>query len=271
MAGPFFRQLRLAELADTEQLLRRHGGAGARVLEIGSGTGWQARALAGMGYAVEAIDLPRDAGISNHAAAREWPITDYDGAHIPFPDAHFDVIYSSNVLEHVVELETLTAEMHRVLRPGGVGVHLLPNPQWRLLSLLTYYPAQAIDGLRYARRRLLGSKTGTTPPEAGAPSSASSPAAPGIAAKIVRRLLPPTHGSRGTPLGELSRFSRAQWDDYFARTGWRIVQRGNNGILASGDYLLGSLFPLALRRIAGRLAGGIAHVYVVQAQGGEGR
>jgi 2-polyprenyl-3-methyl-5-hydroxy-6-metoxy-1,4-benzoquinol methylase len=137
-----FKQLRLAEVEDSIALLRQYKDSGD-LLEIGAGTGWQSKALSSAGYRVDAVDLPADSDISNHAHSRDWPIRDYDGAHLPFADRSFDIVYSSNVLEHVVELDTLTQEMERVLRPGGVALHLLPNSTWRLLSLVTYYPGQS--------------------------------------------------------------------------------------------------------------------------------
>src|SRR4051794_8612369 len=229
-----FRDLRLAEVRDSIALLRKYKKAG-NLLEIGAGTGWQSKALSDAGYRVQAIDLPADIEISNHARSREWPIRDYDGAHLPFPDRSFDIVYSSNVLEHVVELGTLTAEMKRVLRPGGVALHLVPNRAWRILSLATYFPGQAIDVLRWLVRRS-PTATGGTPAATGPKRS--------LFAKVIGRLLPPTHGSVGTPITEIVRFSKRAWDGYFQQTGWRILYYGNNGLLASGDYLLGSLLPI---------------------------
>lgn len=256
-----FRALRLAEVEDSIALLRRFKPNGD-LLEIGAGTGWQSRALSDAGYRVEAVDLPADSDISNHARAREWPIRDYDGAHLPFGDASFDIVYSSNVLEHVVDLETLTDQMQRILRPGGIALHLVPNSVWRILSLLTYYPGQAVDSARWLRRR-------SSPPNSeNSQSGPVSSKGGGFASKALHRLLPHAHGAVGTPLTELSRFSKSAWDEYFTRTGWEIVEYGNNGVLASGDYLLGSFLPMALRRQLGRLTGGIAHVYVVRPKSG---
>ena len=51
MAGSMFRQLRLAEIGDTIDLLRRHRVSGD-LLEIGAGTGWQAKALADLEHAL---------------------------------------------------------------------------------------------------------------------------------------------------------------------------------------------------------------------------
>ena len=260
MGSPMFRQLRAAEIADSIALLRRYKPSGD-VLEIGAGTGWQSAALNAAGYRVQAIDLPGTNEISNHARSREWDIRDYDGSHIPLPDQSVDVIYSSNVLEHVEDLETLTAEMRRVLRPGGVALHLLPNRLWRALSLATYYPAQVIDGARWlvnGRQASGASSASPSPP----------PAPKRLLKKAVGRLMPHAHGARGSAISELQLFSKSSWDRYFHGSGWDVLYYGDNGILASGDYILGRWLPLWVRRQIGRFLGGIAHVYVVRSSAG---
>lgn len=256
-----FEALRLAEVGDAIELLRRHGRSSGDLLEIGAGTGWQAKALSEAGYRVEAIDLPATRTISGHALNRHWPIRDYDGVHIPFGDDSFDIIYSSNVLEHVEQLDALMEEMRRVLRPGGIALHLLPNPQWRVLSLITYYPGQAIDLLRYVARR-------------GKPASGATEMATDTGQqrskiqKAVKRLAPPTHGAVGSPVGEIRRYSKSSWDRYFTARHWEIIDYGNNGLTASGDYLLGTALPIETRRRIGRMMGGIAHIYLLRPAAG---
>jgi ubiquinone/menaquinone biosynthesis C-methylase UbiE len=63
---------------------------------------------------------------------RVMDIRQYDGQSIPFPHHSFDVVFSSNVLEHIKDEETIHQEMHRVLSAGGVGVHIVPTHTWRL-------------------------------------------------------------------------------------------------------------------------------------------
>ena len=254
-----FEALRLAEVHDAIELLRRRGRSSGDLLEIGAGTGWQARALSEAGYSVQAIDLPAHTAISGHARNRHWPIRDYDGVHIPFADASFDIIYSSNVLEHVTALDALMEEMERVLRLDGIALHLLPNPQWRILSLLTYYPGQAVDFLRYLGKRRPAL-------EHGDPSTAALSGGPTLLRKAIKRLLPSAHGAVGSPVSEIGRYSRNNWDHYFRERGWEIVEHGNNGLIASGDYLLGSALGMKARRRIGRLVGGIAHVYLLRSQ-----
>lgn len=105
-----------------------------RLLEIGAGTGWQAQTLEKKGYDVSAIDLPSSGYLEN----RVWPITDYDGKIIPFQDNTFDIVFSSNVLEHVPHVYEFQKEIHRVLKPDGYVIHVLPSSSWRFWTNITY-------------------------------------------------------------------------------------------------------------------------------------
>lgn len=67
----------------------------------------------------------------------------YDGITIPFPENHFDTIFSSEVFEHVFNLEHIVTELHRVLKKGGkilitcpfaIAEHEAPNDYARYSS-----------------------------------------------------------------------------------------------------------------------------------------
>jgi SAM-dependent methyltransferase len=90
---------------------------GRRVLDLGCGGGYDSAALIAAGAQVTAMDLERD-GLAL-ARDRGVPALCADANRLPFADATFDGIYSSNVLEHVPSIEVLLDEAHRVLRPGG--------------------------------------------------------------------------------------------------------------------------------------------------------
>jgi SAM-dependent methyltransferase len=49
-----------------------------------------------------------------------------DAHQLPFADGTFDAVLSCSVLEHVLEPHTCVAEMHRVLRPGGLVYAVTP-------------------------------------------------------------------------------------------------------------------------------------------------
>ncbi len=54
----------------------------------------------------------------------------FDGAHIPFPDATFDIAFAACVFHHIDQTEhvALLAELRRVLVPNGVAIVFEHNP-----------------------------------------------------------------------------------------------------------------------------------------------
>jgi SAM-dependent methyltransferase len=53
-------------------------------------------------------------------------VADLD-APLPFADGSVDEIHSSHLLEHLDDLAAVLADHHRVLRPGGHAVHVVPH------------------------------------------------------------------------------------------------------------------------------------------------
>ena len=43
----------------------------------------------------------------------------YDGLYLPFPNDHFDSVFSSEVFEHIFNLPEVLKELNRVVKPGG--------------------------------------------------------------------------------------------------------------------------------------------------------
>lgn len=68
----------------------------------------------------------------------------YDGKTIPFEDNTFDSIFSSEVFEHIFNLEEIMKELYRVLKPNGkilvtcpfaIAEHEMPNDYARYTSV----------------------------------------------------------------------------------------------------------------------------------------
>src|SRR5262245_45614230 len=54
-----------------------------------------------------------------HSHANENIDVIYDGKRIPFDDEHFDSVFSSEVFEHIFNLEEVIPEIKRVLKKQG--------------------------------------------------------------------------------------------------------------------------------------------------------
>lgn len=50
----------------------------------------------------------------------------YDGRNLPFPDASFDSLFCSEVMEHVFEPDAILQEVNRVLKPGAKALITVP-------------------------------------------------------------------------------------------------------------------------------------------------
>jgi ubiquinone/menaquinone biosynthesis C-methylase UbiE len=91
--------------------------AGARVLDVATGTGDFVRECAEQGL----VPLGTDLSYGMLAAARVEgrPLVHADATTLPFAMASFDGLTCGYALRNFTELEAVIAEMGRVLRPGG--------------------------------------------------------------------------------------------------------------------------------------------------------
>lgn len=95
--------------------------AGARVLDLGCGTGWLAERLARRGWKVVGLD-PSAAMLER--AARRVSVVRGDGLRLPFADGAFDAVCVTAVLDFVGDPAGLLREARRVARERVVVVAL---------------------------------------------------------------------------------------------------------------------------------------------------
>jgi SAM-dependent methyltransferase len=143
------------DLAQRRAFLLAHVEAGARVLDLGSGEGAFTAALAEAGARPVGVEVAARAVERARAAHpglefRHVPIAEP----LPFEDASFDVVWVSEVLEHVADTARFLSEVRRVLAPGGLLLVTTPAVG-RLRALLTWPPDPRSDHLRFYTARSL--------------------------------------------------------------------------------------------------------------------
>ncbi len=115
--------------------LLRHLGPDATILELGAGTRRRS---------VNIINLEIESGSAVDIVA--------DGHLLPFKDNAFDAVISEAVLEHVRAPTAVTAEIYRILKPGGFvcaavpflqGYHASPHDyqRWTLPGIVELFSA----------------------------------------------------------------------------------------------------------------------------------
>jgi ubiquinone/menaquinone biosynthesis C-methylase UbiE len=227
---------------------------GSSILEIGGGSGWQARKLSEMGFNVTSIDIP-------YIAARSYPIIEYDGKQIPFPDRSFDVIFSSNVLEHISHLDSFESEILRVLKETGKVIHLLPTATWRFWTICAHYPYYTIGSITRLMSIFVKRTTLTNFNKQSCETIQSKKS---FFEHFTMALYPHRHGEKGTCLTEIYYFSRIRWTRHFKDHGWIIENHYFNNLFYTLHPLLGRTPQLQLRTALSHLFGSSCHIYILR-------
>jgi SAM-dependent methyltransferase len=96
------------------------------VLKVGCGMGVDLLSFARNGAKVTGLDLtPKHielAGNLFHAYGHKADLFLGDAEKMPFPSESFDIVYSFGVLHHTPNIDKAIAEIHRVLKPGGLAI-----------------------------------------------------------------------------------------------------------------------------------------------------
>jgi ubiquinone/menaquinone biosynthesis C-methylase UbiE len=94
---------------------------GARLLDVGCGTGHWSRFFASLGFSVAAVDL--SVQMVDQARFRDGTHCHFgiaDACCLPFGDAAFDVVSAMAVIAFVSSAERVVAEMVRCVRDAGI-------------------------------------------------------------------------------------------------------------------------------------------------------
>jgi ubiquinone/menaquinone biosynthesis C-methylase UbiE len=254
----YLETLRLSELERVLTEIKSEKPKGGIILEIGAGTGWQAKKITENGYHVKAIDIA-DSAYSIH---RIWPIINYDGNYIPFPCNYFDVVFSSNVLEHIPHVVEFQNEIKRVLKPDGIVVHVLPSASWRFWTNVAHYPFVFKTIIKTVYPKIRSIKGHRKHNEV---KSNKAPKMRHVSKKelIKNALYCQRHGAIGNALSELYYFSRYRWSELFRHTGWKIKNCFSTNLFHTGHIIFGHSISVSSRKVLSCLLGSSCHVFVL--------
>lgn len=119
---------------------------GRRLLDAGCGTGWFSKRAVDRGADVTSIDVGLNL-LVQVAKKCQSRLMIGDICNLCFQDDSFEVIVSSEVIEHVPNPRRAIHELARILQPGGVLVLTTPNKLWHFaITLANAIGARPYDG-----------------------------------------------------------------------------------------------------------------------------
>jgi SAM-dependent methyltransferase len=101
-----------------------------KILDYGSGGGQTVIYLRLLGYNVYGVCLsPKERGniIAQGLGLGNDIFESYNGKNLPYKDQTFDLVYSEQVLEHVLDIESYYSESSRVLKKNGSSFFMFPT------------------------------------------------------------------------------------------------------------------------------------------------
>jgi SAM-dependent methyltransferase len=195
--------------------------------------------LAKKGFKIWSIDI-------DNSNCKYENVINYDGINIPFKNSSFDLIISSNVLEHVEDLESLNREMRRVLKKNGKMIHIVPSITWRLITYFNhyiYYLLQAINRIISINQTKESKKTNIKSPRGG----------------YWKYLVPSVHGTSKNAITEIFDFSKYAWKIKLSKYKISIIKITGVGIIYSGFHIF-QIVNVKMRIFLSKLFGSSAYV-----------
>lgn len=119
-----------------------------QILDLGCGTGTFVQQCRKLGLRAYGVDVENRWARAEKVLRQEKLVAqeedvfraiDNNNYRIPFRDNTMDVVLSNQVFEHVQNHSVVLAEIKRVLKPGGISLHIFPS-KWRPVECHTFVP-----------------------------------------------------------------------------------------------------------------------------------
>ena len=125
-----------------------------------------------------------------------------------FDPGSLDIIFSSNVLEHVKDISAALRGMKNILKDSGIMIHTMPNTLWKCMQYIFFVPAKLRVLLKRAAKKPRGNGYCEKPFSRR---------------RIWDKLFPAAHGGIESSLREFKVFSQRHWEGVFKTAGLEVI------------------------------------------------
>jgi 2-polyprenyl-3-methyl-5-hydroxy-6-metoxy-1,4-benzoquinol methylase len=228
-------------------------------LELGAGDGYQSDFLAEFTERLVSTDINEKILTRKSAGNIEYRICRAEEAPDIFPQKSFDMIFSSNLLEHVNDPVQVLEGIYKLLKDDGIIINIMPSPFWKLCHVALYVPANCLAAAEFVLRKkgslnrlretryllkefLRGLATGTNDMmnvayEHEISSGNNRDKSVEKPSFVNGLFFPRPHGISESNIAEFTAFGKKRWQDILKRAGFTCIEV-KKGPLASG-YGLG--------------------------------
>lgn len=146
------------------------------------------------------------------------------------------------------------SEIHRVLKPNGLGIHLLPTTSWRFWTSIAHY--------LYILKRIFKKQSFSSGGQQ--PSNIQEKlASKGPMYVISRILLAGPHGEYPNAIAELYYFNKHHWLKIFNNNGFDVIEIGSNKLFYTGYGIFPNL-SLEQRQKMSSLFGNSCYLFLTK-------
>jgi len=191
-----------------------------KALELGCGSGKYSKHLAHYCKKLIALEYNKDRLTEQSNDKITFIVGDAQDLS-RFSDGEMDLIFSSNLIEHLPRLNQCLAECRRIIKQEGLIIHTVPNRTWQIFRLLLYYPYV----LKTILSRIFSAKKTTAHLTCeGAKPALDSNLRP-LKNKVSLKggLLPKTHGISKSHFGEFENWRQKYWTKIFESNKLEVV------------------------------------------------
>ena len=242
-------------------------------LEVGAGDGFQTTLIAQRADRLISSDLNfKRIKESLKVPGVVYKIIDADSIGGVFKNGTFDLIFSSNVLEHLRDPQTFLTQTLPMLTDNGYAVHIVPSRHIKIFYLVLYYPHLVL----LAMDRIIGKLKGDSFFKGSGVDLENNINSvntrnnsnvrthypnrlTGILGRLKKFLFPSPHGNFPGHIQEFIAFGRTQWECLFTKAGYSVAAYATGP--AFSGYGFGFLF---LRRFLEHCGVSSEHIFILK-------
>lgn len=200
-------------------------------LEVGAGDGFQSTLLSNYIRELVCTEYDQEKLKKYPLNNVKYMICDAEIIDKYFEPKRFDIIFSSNLLEHLIDREGTLKAMSRIMKDDGLMIHSMPNIFWKISHILFFYPNKVLERIGFiTTRRKRETRTDGSLDFQGE-NEVGSRIDRGNNLKSDRKrnsrlykALPAVHGEYRNNLVELLNYRNRSWIKLFERANYKVVK-----------------------------------------------